>query len=107
VNAVEAMPEGGTLSVEVQRAEGVAEEQVEVVVSDTGKGIRAEDLRKIFEPFHTTKADGTGLGLAIVQRVVEAHAGDVTVTSEEGRGSSFRLRFPVSSNERESIPTAR
>ncbi len=104
VNAVEAMPGGGVLTVRVQRSR---EGDVEVIVSDTGKGIRPEDRERIFEPFHTTKADGTGLGLAIVQRVVEAHAGEVEVTSEEGRGSSFRLRFPLSSNERQSIPTPR
>lgn len=104
VNAVEAMPGGGVLTVRVQRSD---EGDVEVIVSDTGKGIRREDQEKIFEPFHTTKADGTGLGLAIVQRVVEAHAGEVAVSSEEGRGSSFRLRFPLSSDERQSIPTPR
>lgn len=108
VNAVEAMPEGGVLTVRVQRSK---EGDVEVIVSDTGKGIRPEDREKIFEPFHTTKADGTGLGLAIVQRVVDAHAGAVDVSSEEGKGSSFRLRFPLSSqlgsDERQSIPTTR
>jgi signal transduction histidine kinase len=104
VNAVEAMPQGGILKVEVRRSE---EGSVEVIVTDSGKGIRPEEREKIFEPFHTTKADGTGLGLAIVQRVVEAHAGEVTFTSEEGRGTSFHLRFPLSSDERESIPTAR
>jgi signal transduction histidine kinase len=104
VNAVEAMPGGGVLTVRVQKSQ---EGDVEVVVSDTGKGIRPEDREKIFEPFHTTKADGTGLGLAIVQRVVEAHAGEVDVSSEEGLGSSFRLRFPLSSDERQSIPTPR
>jgi signal transduction histidine kinase len=104
VNAVEAMPGGGVLTVRVQRSR---EGDVEVIVSDTGKGIRPEDRERIFEPFHTTKADGTGLGLAIVQRVVEAHAGEVEVSSEEGRGSSFRLRFPLSSDERQSIPTPR
>jgi signal transduction histidine kinase len=103
VNAVEAMPGGGVLTVTVHRSE---EGDVEVIVTDTGKGIRREDQEKIFEPFHTTKADGTGLGLAIVQRVVEAHAGEVVVSSEEGRGSSFRLRFPLSSDERQSIPTS-
>ncbi len=104
VNAVEAMPGGGVLTVRVQRSR---EGDVEVIVSDTGKGIRPEDRERIFEPFHTTKADGTGLGLAIVQRVVEAHAGEVEVSSEEGQGSSFRLRFPLSSDERHSIPTSR
>ncbi|HJS74752.1 MAG TPA: ATP-binding protein, partial [Vicinamibacteria bacterium] len=104
VNAVEAMPGGGVLTVRVQKSR---EGDVEVVVSDTGKGIRPEDREKIFEPFHTTKADGTGLGLAIVQRVVEAHAGEVDVSSEEGLGSSFRLRFPLSSDERQSIASPR
>ena len=78
-----------------------------MVVSDTGKGIREEDREKIFEPFHTTKADGTGLGLAIVQRIVDARAGEVIVSSEEGRGSSFRLRFPLKSDERQSIAIVR
>lgn len=104
VNAVEAMPSGGCLSVTVSRIE---EGGAEVVVTDTGKGIRPEDQQKIFEPFHTTKADGTGLGLAIVQRIVEAHGGEVSVSSEEGRGSSFRLRFPLSSDERQPIAIPR
>jgi signal transduction histidine kinase len=100
VNAVEAMSAGGVLEVALRGAKDGA---VEVIVSDTGKGIRAEDLKKIFEPFHTTKADGTGLGLAIVQRIVDAHGGEVHVSSDEGSGSAFHLKFPVISNERQSI----
>lgn len=104
VNAVEAMSSGGILEVAIRADEAGA---VEVIVSDTGKGIREEDLKKIFEPFHTTKADGTGLGLAIVQRIIDAHGGEVFVSSDEGRGSSFRLKFPVSSNERQPISIRR
>ena len=106
VNAVEAMPSGGELRVIVQRA-SPGDDFIEVVVRDTGKGIAPSEREKIFQPFHTTKADGTGLGLAIVQRVVEAHAGEVEVESEEGAGSAFRLRFPVSSDERQPIETHR
>jgi signal transduction histidine kinase len=104
VNAVEAMSSGGVLEVAVR---GTGDGAVEVIVSDTGKGIRKEDLARIFEPFHTTKADGTGLGLAIVQRIIDAHGGEVSVSSDEGRGSAFRLRFPLSSNERQPIAIRR
>ena len=96
VNAVEAMPKGGEIRVKVSRSTKGGD-FLEIVVADTGKGILASERDKIFEPFHTTKADGTGLGLAIVHRVVEAHAGEVEVESEEGQGSAFRLRFPMSS----------
>ena len=108
VNAVEAMPSGGELRVIVQRS-STGDDFIEVVVRDTGKGIATSEREKIFQPFHTTKADGTGLGLglAIVQRVVEAHAVEVEVESEEGAGSAFRLRFPVSSDERQPIETHR
>lgn len=95
VNAVEAMPKGGTISVSAARS-NKGGNFLEIVVADTGKGIHADERDRIFEPFHTTKAEGTGLGLAIVQRVVEAHAGEVEVDSEEGVGSTFRLRFPLS-----------
>jgi signal transduction histidine kinase len=104
VNAVEAMPDGGELRVIVQRSV-TGRDFIEVVVEDTGKGISTGERGKIFQPFHTTKADGTGLGLAIVQRIVEAHAGEIEVESEEGAGSAFRLRFPVSSDEREPVET--
>ena len=96
VNAVEAMPKGGEIRVEVSRSTKGGD-FLEIVVADTGKGILASERDKIFQPFHTTKADGTGLGLAIVHRVVEAHAGEVEVESKEGQGSAFRLRFPMSS----------
>lgn len=110
VNAVEAMPNGGEIRVSAHRATK-GRDFLEIVVSDTGKGIQAVERDKIFEPFHTTKADGTGLGLAIVHRVVEAHAGELDVESEEGRGSTFRLRFPLSSetspNERQPFQITR
>jgi signal transduction histidine kinase len=103
VNAVEAMPQGGTLSVAVRRADDG--DAIDVMVSDTGKGISEEEQKKIFQPFHTTKAEGTGLGLAIVQRVVEAHSGELKLESELGAGSAFSLRFPATraNDERQSI----
>ena len=92
------MPDGGDLHVSVSRSKK-GDGFLEVIVTDTGTGISKSEQEKIFQPFHTTKADGTGLGLAIVHRVVEAHAGETQVESEVGQGSSFRLRFPVTSNE--------
>ena len=91
LNAVDAMPEGGTLTL-VTRA---TEDQVEVAVSDTGVGIPAAVRDKIFDPFFTTKGpQGTGLGLSMTYGIVSRHGGSITVDSEEGRGSTFRLSFP-------------
>lgn len=97
MNAVESMPEGGVLEVEARRAGGQRGSWAEIVVSDTGKGIPAEEQQEIFQPFHTTKAEGTGLGLAIVQRIVDDHSGEIDLASAPGRGSTFVLRFPLRS----------
>ncbi|HET7785176.1 MAG TPA: ATP-binding protein [Myxococcales bacterium] len=96
-NAADATPRGGRVEVRLfaAGAQGVLE------ISDTGEGIPDEDLRRIFDPFFTTKERGTGLGLAIVHRIVEAHGGQVTVRSEPGRGSTFRISLPGASPERE------
>lgn len=91
VNAVEAMPGGGTLTV-TTRAGG---EDVAVDVADTGVGIAPENIDRILKPFFSTKPYGTGLGLALVARVVASHGGRVWVESEVGRGTVFHLRFPV------------
>jgi signal transduction histidine kinase len=90
-NAAEAMPEGGTLTVTTERVEGA----VEVAVTDTGKGIPGEFLRRIFDPFVTTKSHGTGLGLAMVQRIVQAHGGTIRVSSPPGQGTTFKVTLPV------------
>ncbi|HET8541333.1 MAG TPA: GAF domain-containing protein [Anaeromyxobacter sp.] len=91
VNAVQAMPEGGriTLRTRAEREEAVLE------VEDTGPGIPDEVRARIFEPFFTTKASGTGLGLAVVRRIVEGHGGTVVVRSRPGEGTLFALRFPL------------
>ena len=101
LNARDAMlPGGGTLTVAARRNGSY----VELAVSDTGAGIPAQDLENIFRPFFTTKAgaenattySGSGVGLAFCKRVVDAHAGDIAVTSTPGAGSTFRIRLPNS-----------
>ncbi len=103
VNAVEAMPEGGTICVVVRAARHQGNESLEILVTDTGKGIDPSEHHRIFEPFHTTKAEGTGLGLSTVQRIIEEHSGEVEVESQPGTGSTFLLRFPLSTDERHPV----
>lgn len=90
LNALDAMPAGGTLSLRTSDAG----ETVRVEVSDTGKGLTPEECSRLFTPYYTTKVQGTGLGLAIVQSVVSDHHGTISVSSDEGRGATFRLDFP-------------
>ncbi len=91
LNAIQAMPDGGRLSLSLIHAQ----EQACVIVSDTGQGIPADDLLRIFDPFFSTKDGGTGLGLAIVQRIVVDHGGEIEVESTAGEGTTFRLWLPV------------
>lgn len=92
LNAIQAMPSGGTLTVSLERQDG---DVVRVSVSDTGAGISPEDLPRIFDPFFTTKreGEGTGLGLSVVQTVVTLHGGTIGVESEPGRGTRFEITF--------------
>lgn len=92
-NALEAMPEGGTLTLGARRIEKENREGIEILVRDTGKGIAREDLKNIFKPFYTTKERGVGLGLAICQRIVKSHGGEIKVKSIPGKGSSFRIQL--------------
>jgi signal transduction histidine kinase len=91
LNASQAMPEGGTLRIETGRED----EGVFVAVSDTGVGIPAENLDRIFQPLFTTKAKGIGLGLAMSSSLVEANGGAIGVESTPGRGSRFTVRVPA------------
>jgi two-component system, sporulation sensor kinase E len=89
-NAMEAMQPGGRLSIKL-RAD---DDSVYVALADTGSGIRAEDLAKLFQPYHTTKVSGHGLGLMIVQRILRDHGGHVGIESKEGVGTVVTLQFP-------------
>jgi signal transduction histidine kinase len=92
LNAVQAMPDGGTLRIEVRDLPSDPEAPlVAVEFSDTGGGIRPEDLERIFEPFFTTKESGTGLGLSIARRVVEELGGRIEVTNRLGEGATFQV----------------
>jgi signal transduction histidine kinase len=99
INARQAMPEGGLLTIEVGR--DTTGRWAEVRVRDTGVGIAPADLRRIFDPFFTTKAPdhtglgGTGLGLPVCRDIVEAHKGRLRVESRPGQGATFTLRLPV------------
>ena len=90
-NAVEATSQGGTVTIKTFR-EG---ECVVLLVSDTGYGIPQEDVEYVFRPFFSTKEQGFGMGLPLVKQIVSEHLGELVVESKPGRGSTFRLFFPV------------
>ena len=90
LNAVQAMPDGGTVTVSASTNDG----SVAISVHDTGIGIPNDAQEKLFKPLFTGKAKGTGLGLAVVKRIVEAHVGQITVESQVGKGSTFTVNLP-------------
>jgi two-component system, NtrC family, nitrogen regulation sensor histidine kinase NtrY len=91
LNALDAMPAGGTLTLRTSRQEG----SVRIDVTDTGTGLTQEECSRLFTPYYTTKHQGTGLGLAIVQSVVSDHHGSITVSTEEGCGATFQIELPI------------
>jgi signal transduction histidine kinase len=91
VNALEAMKQGGTLTVRV-RPDG---DRVVMIVEDNGPGIASELLPNVFDPFFTTKEAGTGLGLSIVRKIVDQHGGDVEIESERGKGARVVVSIPT------------
>jgi two-component system nitrogen regulation sensor histidine kinase NtrY len=90
LNALDAMPAGGSLTLRTADAE----DSIRIEVADTGKGLTPEECSRLFTPYYTTKLQGTGLGLAIIQSVVSDHHGTISVSSEEGRGATFRIDLP-------------
>ncbi|WDT76619.1 MAG: ATP-binding protein [Candidatus Manganitrophus sp.] len=101
INAFQAMPEEGVLTISTRRSRpkkgkgaAVPDERIEVLFADTGGGIQKGDLPKIFYPFFTTKSSGSGLGLAIVQRIIEEHAGEIRVESSP-KGTTFFITLPL------------
>src|SRR5690606_16758094 len=93
-NARDAMPEGGVFAVEISRP---AEETVAIALSDTGHGMDARTMQRIFEPFFSTKdaGVGTGLGLPVIRDLVRVAGGEIGVDSAPGQGARFTLRFPA------------
>ncbi|MFB3827565.1 MAG: ATP-binding protein [Bryobacteraceae bacterium] len=87
LNAIDAMPEGGAITIRTLPHEGGAR----IEVADTGQGLTPEECERLFTPYYTTKQHGTGLGLAIVQSVVSDHGGRISVESQPGRGATFRI----------------
>ncbi|MEN6637960.1 MAG: ATP-binding protein [Smithella sp.] len=96
LNALSAMPAGGRLLLELS----AQKDWMDVAVSDTGSGIKEEDLPRIYDPYFTSKPAGTGLGLAVVQKIMDAHGGLVQMESKAGSGTKVTLRFSLSAKER-------
>ena len=95
VNAIQAMPEGGTLSVTSSLDSEGQKKNIVIRITDTGIGISEEKLGMIFTPFYTNKNRGTGLGLAIVKNIIEEHNGSIDVQSEIGEGTTFIITLPL------------
>ena len=90
-NAIDAMPQGGTLTISSRKSDG----NVEITLTDTGSGISEKIMENLWKPLRTTKAKGLGLGLAICKRIVDAHGGSVSVKSEVGRGTTLTIQLPI------------
>jgi two-component system sensor histidine kinase AtoS len=94
------MPEGGMLTIRTSITNGTnGTALVEIQVQDTGAGIPKEVMKKIFNPFFTTREKGTGLGLAIVQTIIDNHSGEIEVVSEDGQGAVVIIRLPLTQPE--------
>ena len=91
LNAIEAMPNGGTLTLRAAHHQ----HSVRIELADTGSGLASEETAQLFTPYYTSKPHGTGLGLVIVQSIVSDHGGRITVASEPGRGTTFIIELPA------------
>ena len=101
LNAIQAMKDGGKFFVETRydEASSTAPGAVKIIFTDTGKGISAENMSRIFGPFFTTRQQGTGLGLTITQRIIEQHSGEISVTNAATKGASFTISLPYPQSE--------
>lgn len=99
LNALDAMPNGGTLKISSWYKEESDGLSVHVAIADSGVGIRESDRNKIFQPFYSTKERGTGMGLAICRRIVSQHGGEISFETEEKKGSTFIVRIPLRASE--------
>ncbi len=99
INAIDAMPDGGKLMVHglLEKPYHRDSEYLAIRVTDTGAGIRKENLSRIFDRYYTTKEHGTGLGLQVVERIIATHLGTLKVDSKEGTGTTFTVYLPTSS----------
>lgn len=96
-NALESMPDGGTLSLVIHPSNN----NVLITISDTGFGIRADQLDAVYDPFVTSKPRGAGLGLTTVHRIVMNHDGEIKISSQRDKGTIVVIRLPVPSHENE------
>ncbi len=95
-NSIEACKEGDNIIVSLYREDNMAI----ILIEDTGKGINKKSIKKIFEPYFTTKDFGTGLGLTIVYKIIDEHKGDITVSSKEKKGTTFKIKLPIYDDNR-------
>jgi two-component system nitrogen regulation sensor histidine kinase NtrY len=102
LNAMDAMPDGGGLTLRTNHDDG----KITIEVADTGSGLTPEECERIFTPYYTSKQHGTGLGLAIVQSVVSDHGGRISVQSQPGQGTTFIIELPRSRDTLRSVPAA-
>jgi signal transduction histidine kinase len=95
LNAIEAMPDGGTLSIVLHQSE----ESLRLEIADTGRGIGEAEAKKIFEPFYTTKEQGLGLGMPYAKKIIDQHGGTISVSSQPGKGTTISLVLAAAQKE--------